>query len=172
MKFINWLLVKWQVILNFLSRYILGYSSLKTIRVTPKVYLGGFFWKRKIPRLKKWGITAVVNMRTSKPLAGIKTLHLPTRDHHAPTLKDLEKGAAFIQDEVDRGGKVYVHCKAGIGRGPTMVIAYLITTGYELTEAIELIKKVRIFIRPNKIQLARLAEFEVRHQHKIKSDSL
>ncbi|MBD3328798.1 protein phosphatase [Candidatus Peregrinibacteria bacterium] len=159
MKIINRLLVLWQTFVNYLSRLILGHSMYKNIRVTPKVYLGGAFTQRKIKLLKKWGITAVVSMRMVTPPVGIKTLHLPTRDYHAPTDEDLITGVEFIEKEVKNGGKVYVHCRAGVGRGPTMVIAYLISTGYTLSEAIELIKKVRNFINPTEEQMESLRMF-------------
>ncbi|MBA3551153.1 dual specificity protein phosphatase family protein, partial [Patescibacteria group bacterium] len=58
------------------------------------------------------------------------------------------------------GGKVYIHCRFGEGRGPTMAIAYLISTGLTLEHAIELVKKVRIFIRPTVVQIEQLKKFE------------
>src|SRR5690606_6095984 len=91
---------------------------------------------------------------------GIKTLHLPTRDRNAQTVDDLQRGVQFIQQEVEAGGKVYIHCRAGVGRGPTMMIAYLMTIGYTVQESLDLIKKVRVFIQPTRAQMKRLYEFE------------
>jgi dual specificity MAP kinase phosphatase len=159
MKIINWLIVKYQLILDIFSRIFRGSSLLKHVRITPNLYLGGSFRKRGLKKFKKWGITAVVNMRTTKPVKGIKTLHLATKDLHDPKFEDLEKGVNFIKKEIQKGGKVYIHCRQGVGRGPTMLIAYLLTIDYTLDEAIELIKKIRPFIKPTKRQMAVLKKF-------------
>jgi dual specificity MAP kinase phosphatase len=137
----------------------MGHSMLKSVRITPNIYLGGSFTKRQVKNIKNWGITAVVSIRIKTPPVGITTLHLPTIDNGAPTEKDLLKGIDFINKEIKKGGKVYVHCREGIGRGPTMVIAYLISKGYKLNEAIYLLKQVRKFINPTKKQLSRLESF-------------
>ena len=39
------------------------------------------------------------------------------------------RGVCFIDAEINRGGKVYIHCAVGCGRAPTMTAAYLISTG-------------------------------------------
>lgn len=160
MKLINWLLIKWQLLKDFFHRMVYGHSILKTVKVTPNVYLGGAFNKNKIAQIKKWGITAVISLRQKLPPGGINTLHIPTKDRHAPTIKELEQGIDFIKKEIANGGKVYIHCRSGVGRGPTMLIAYLISTGYELKKAIKLIKQVRNFISLTAVQMDRLIEFE------------
>jgi dual specificity MAP kinase phosphatase len=164
MKFINWLILKWYAILDYLSRLILGHSIVKYIRITPDIFLGGSFNKNFIKKLKKSGVTAVVNMRTSQPVSGIKTLHLPTKDKTAPSEKDLEKGVSFIKKQIEKDSKVYIHCRAGRGRGPTMAIAYLISTGYKLEEAVNLIKQVRRFIKPTRSQIESLKKFEKKYR--------
>ncbi|HEX8018609.1 protein-tyrosine phosphatase family protein [Mucilaginibacter sp.] len=54
------------------------------------------------------------------------------------------------------GGTVYIHCRQGSGRGPTMAIAYLISTGLTYEDAFSLVKKVRTFINLCPGQLVRL----------------
>jgi protein-tyrosine phosphatase len=53
-----------------------------------------------------------------------------------------------------------VHCRQGLGRGPTMAMAYLIKTGLTFEEAYATIKKVRVFINPRPGQVARLKELD------------
>lgn len=76
---------------------------------------------------------------------GINHLHIPTVDFlFAPSVEDLKRGTEFIRDHVERGEKVYVHCKAGRGRSTVMVLCYLIR--YEdmmPSKALDLIKKKR-----------------------------
>jgi len=72
----------------------------------------------------------------------------------------LLKGADFMDNEIKNGGSVYVHCRQGLGRGPTMAIAYLIKTGLTYADAYAMIKRVRIFINPRPGQIERLKELE------------
>ena len=91
---------------------------------------------------------------------GFKYLHLPTVDNTPPPLDVLIRGADFMNTEIKAGGKVYVHCRQGLGRGPTMAIAYLLSTGLTFEDAFALVKKVRTFINPRVTQIARLKELE------------
>lgn len=65
-----------------------------------------------------------------------------------------------MTDEIKKGGKTYVHCHYGEGRGATMVMAYLMSTGMTYEDAFALVQKVRTFISPTPSQIARLKEFE------------
>jgi dual specificity MAP kinase phosphatase len=87
-------------------------------------------------------------------------LNLPTPDFHAPTLDHLQQGVAFINAQVEQNGKIYIHCRLGEGRGPTMVIAYLLALGMTYEDALATVKKVRPFIGLSKAQVNRLKEFE------------
>lgn len=146
-------------------RRVTGAPTMKRSEITPHLYLGGQYYRRGINTLKRIGITGIVNMRehsikNQKGMEEIHHLHLPTKDLHAPSLADLKTGIAFIQQEIDKGGKVYVHCHWGEGRGPTMAIAYLISTGMLLEDAFMLVKQIRPFIKPTNPQMERLKELE------------
>lgn len=54
-----------------------------------------------------------------------RELYLPTPDYVQPTLDDLTRAVDFIDEAASRQESVYVHCKAGKGRAPTVVVAYL-----------------------------------------------
>ncbi|MDQ3098768.1 MAG: dual specificity protein phosphatase family protein [bacterium] len=143
---------------------LFGLPQAKRSMITPQLYLGGQYALRGINDMKKLGITSIVSMRMTSPradnLTGFKVLHLPTVDMTPPALEDLHKGVVFIKNEIDNKGKVYIHCHHGEGRGPSMVIAYLISTGLTYDDAHMLVKKVRTFINLNLPQVARLQEFE------------
>jgi hypothetical protein len=68
---------------------------------------------------------------------------LPVVDHTAPSPDQLELGVSILQKLVMLKHKVYIHCKNGHGRAPTLVAAYLIRKGLNLEEATALIKKQR-----------------------------
>jgi dual specificity MAP kinase phosphatase len=111
------------------------------------------------------GITAIVSMREDSiyneaHFEGFNFLHLPTVDNTPPKMDDLIKGTEFIDTEVKRNGKVYIHCRQGLGRGPSMVIAYLLKIGTTYDGAFALVKSVRPFIDLTPLQIQRLKELE------------
>lgn len=147
-------------------RWVKGNPALKRSQVTAHLFLGGQYNLRGLHRLKQMGITAIINMRihsvfTEAQYAGIRYLHLPTEDNTAPALDDLIKGADFACTEITNGGKVYIHCRQGLGRGPSMAIAYLLKMGATYDDAFRTVQKVRPFIHPRPAQVARLKEMEL-----------
>eukprot|EP00445_Apocalathium_hangoei_P070137 CAMPEP_0204138146 /NCGR_PEP_ID=MMETSP0361-20130328/17815_1 /ASSEMBLY_ACC=CAM_ASM_000343 /TAXON_ID=268821 /ORGANISM="Scrippsiella Hangoei, Strain SHTV-5" /LENGTH=302 /DNA_ID=CAMNT_0051091925 /DNA_START=26 /DNA_END=931 /DNA_ORIENTATION=+ len=82
--------------------------------------------------LHKLGVRAVVNMQDEYcgPEAaygrlGIEQLWLPTVDHEEPRLDDLRQACRFIERHRAHGTRVYVHCKAGHGRGGAVALAWM-----------------------------------------------
>jgi dual specificity MAP kinase phosphatase len=106
----------------------------------------------------------VLNLRSEfdDQVAGIappRYLYLQTSDDYPPTLEQLDQGIAFISEEIARGGAVYVHCGAGIGRAPAMVAAFLISTGLTADQAWSRIRDTRPFIRPKPAQFEQIERF-------------
>lgn len=160
------LIINSQRIYDHLYRYWTGLPTMKYSQITPNLYLGGQYSLRAIKTLKKRGITAVVNMRmrsvhsSAQKKVPFTILHLPTPDLTAPSIPDLQKGITFIDSEIEKGGRVYVHCRQGEGRGPTMVIAYLISQGLILEDALQEVQRIRSFARPTKVQIKQLEKLE------------
>ncbi len=145
-------------------RIITGAPIRSVSQITPQLHVGGQYRRRGWPRLASRGITAVVNMRiefddNDAGIAPERYLHLPTVNDEAPTLEQLRAGVAFIAEEIARGGGVYVHCGAGVGRAATMAAAYLISTGLTPDRAWARIREVRPFIRPTPVQVAQIERF-------------
>lgn len=148
--------------------YITGIPMLSYSRITPSLFVGCQY-----RRIGKWwmvraGITHIVNMRSEfDDAAHDLTLdgstysqdtycHLPTPDDDAPSLAHIAKGVEFIHSAVSGGGKVYIHCSAGVGRAPTMAVAYLMSCGYDLCEAIGMVRKARAFVNMTQPQMGLL----------------
>lgn len=152
-------------------RRITGAPTLSRSTITPHLFLGGQYYRHGISVLKNRGVTAIVNMRLSEryipDLGQLKYLHLPTKDRHPPTIEQLQKGVAFITEEIAQNGKVYIHCAYGETRGPTMVIAYLVSTGMTVEDALLEVKKVRSFANPTQIQLQQLYAFQQLHHPQL-----
>lgn len=145
-------------------RIVAGANIKCVSQVTSWLYVGGQYRRRGWARLQARGITAVVNLRiefddAKVGLAPSRYLYLPTVDDEAPTLEQLSRGVAFIAEEVDRGGSVYVHCGSGIGRAPAMAAAYLVSTGLTPEAAWAQIRTARPFIRPTPVQVQQLERF-------------
>ena len=63
----------------------------------------------------------------------IESLHLPVPDFHPPTLEQQIEFVERASQQVDKGGRVGVHCAAGLGRSGTMLATYLVYMGQTLT---------------------------------------
>ena len=150
---------------DVLHRRLIGSPIWELSEVSPNLLLGGqHYYQRGYQRLLDYGVTAVINMRRlhsdiDKGIGGERHLQLATVDNTPPSVEDLRRGVEFIGAEIERGGKVYVHCAVGCGRAPTMMAAYLVTTGLEPDEALQRIRQVRPFINPTRQQQRVLSEF-------------
>ena len=138
-----------------------GVPTLKRSQITANLFLSSRYSLIGLQKLKTLGVTTIVNMRMNPALKesqyeGLHYLHLPTVDNTPPPLDTLIRGAAFVDKEIKSGGKVYIHCRQGLGHGPTMTIANLISTGLTFADALALVKKVRTFINPRPGQMERL----------------
>jgi protein-tyrosine phosphatase len=164
-SFITVVIIFYQKIWDNVYRFFNGIPTLKRSQITANLFLGSQYSLIGLQKLKALGITAIVNMRmhpvfSESQYQGFHYLHLPTVDNTPPPLDVLIRGAKFVTDEIKGGGKVYIHCRQGLGRGPTMTIAYLISTGLTYEDAFALVHKVRPFINPRPGQIERLKEVE------------
>ena len=123
--------------------------------VNDNVLLGALPSAKDVPRLKALGIGAVVNAcgECAGPLsayrrAEIEQLRLPLVDFLPPRLADVRLGVAFIHQQLVRGRKVYVHCKAGRGRSATIALCYLLEKGQTPEEAQRLLLQKRPQVLP------------------------
>ncbi|SMF96637.1 Dual specificity phosphatase, catalytic domain [Methylomagnum ishizawai] len=146
-------------------RWLTGAPIWHFSGVAPGVLLGGQPARRIVDQMYRRGVTGVVNLRAEYDYVeevggtGLDYLFLPVADNHAPSLDQLRQGVAFIRRAVAQGGKVYIHCWEGLGRGPTLAAAWLVSAGDAPTVAWDRVRKVRPFIRPTAGQVRRIEEF-------------
>ncbi|XP_056152535.1 dual specificity protein phosphatase 3 [Lampris incognitus] len=121
-----------------------GFYSLPTQHfneVFPRVYVGNAFVAQNVMRLQKLGVTHILNAAEGNSFmhvntnaefysgTGITYHGIPANDTEQFNLSAyFEEGADFIDKALAHNngkGKVYVHCREGYSRSPTMVVAYL-----------------------------------------------
>ncbi len=136
--------------------------------VTPRLAVGGAFRTRDIKQLTARGVTAVVDCRLEAEddaqalaAAGIQFLHLPTLDRHGFTYAQMRQGVDWVIEHTANGGRAFMHCEHGVGRGPLMACAVLVGQGYSAPEALRIVRSGRWQALPNDRQLAVLLDFEL-----------
>jgi protein-tyrosine phosphatase len=97
--------------------------------------------------IRAQGITTIVNLcaecydlHDTEQNAGFNVYYIPIPDEEAPTFEELEKALSWVAACIDSGKKVLVHCRFGIGRTGTFVVAYLLSKGFSLKAALQKMK--------------------------------
>jgi len=113
-------------------------------------------------KLKVEGITADISLeedRLDAPFGVDFYVWIPVKNHTVPKRDQLEFGVSVLEKLVAMGKKVYVHCKNGHGRAPTLVAAYLIRKAKNAEEAEAFLKSKRPSMHLDDIQREALQEF-------------
>ena len=112
------------------------------------------------------GILADISLEEKKvdsPIGVQYYLWLPVKDCEPPSEKQLLLAVHTLKFFDQQGIKIYVHCKNGHTRAPTVVAAYLISLGKTTQEAIKFIKEKRITSHPTENQIRALKDFEKKY---------
>ncbi|WAR21683.1 DUS4-like protein [Mya arenaria] len=115
--------------------------------------------------LHRIGITAILNVSTScldQPPSGFRYKSIPIRDNSTENISTwFNETLQYIEDTRREGGKVLVHCKAGVSRSATICIAYLMVhSSLSLDKAFDFVQARRTIIAPNMNFMQQLWEFE------------
>jgi protein-tyrosine phosphatase len=112
--------------------------------VQDRLWLGSFIRPEDMPVLRQMGITAIVSMQCDEDLSHLKIplkkllkayssaeidfRRIPTQDFDQQSLlANLPVAVTELEKALfPRWARVYIHCTAGINRGPTLAAAYLI----------------------------------------------
>lgn len=122
-------------------------------KITDNIYIGSDLCKGSIcpvhsQDFKRLGICVEINLsdeRKEIPPDDIDSFTwMPVVDGYPPNPIQMDIGTQIINTTVEQGKTVYVHCKNGHGRSPTLVAAYFIRyKGYTVDKAIALVKERR-----------------------------
>jgi len=117
--------------------------------LTDRIAVGGGIWSAEnMAKVAKEGITHIIDMQIEfddTALAkehGIEVLWNPTDDDFESKPAGLFRwGVEFAARALnENGSKLFIHCAAGVHRGPMMALAVLAWMGWDLEDARELIE--------------------------------
>ncbi|KAM8806233.1 dual specificity protein phosphatase 5 [Eudromia elegans] len=142
-----------------------AYDQGGPVEILPFLYLGSAYHASKCEFLANLHITALLNVsrRSSEPRAEhYRYKWIPVEDSHAADISSHFQEAIDFIDCVRRaGGKILVHCEAGISRSPTICMAYLMKTKrLRLEEAFDYVKQRRSLVSPNFGFMGQLLQYE------------
>ena len=78
-------------------------------------------------------------VKTYQPLGGAVQINHPITDFGVPSPLQMQGILQSIQSALSQGGKVYVHCKGGIGRTGTVAATWLTEQGLDDKQALALL---------------------------------
>jgi len=135
-------------------------------KVTENIYLGTHPCCLDVFRdeLQAKGVTATISLEGEElevPRGLDCLLWLPVLDTFAPSLDQLRLGIRTIDELIRMERKVYVHCRYGVGCGPTLIAAHLVKHGMSIEESIAYVKKKRPLSNPGAAQIDRLEEYRI-----------
>lgn len=143
--------------------------------ITDSLYVGTAPHPEDYDTLRELGVNLVLNMRVDRwPYPDrhnppMRSLWLPTFDFPLLPIpiKTLRRGVSTALEILAAGGKVYVHCRAGVHRSVAMAAAILIGQGYSAPEAMQLLKERRPVADPDawyiRRQIKRFAQSWEKH---------
>ncbi len=74
---------------------------------------------------------------------GFEVHYLPVLDECAPDMASLEKALEWVEEKIEAGQRVLVHCRFGMGRTGLLVFAYLLRRGMNLKAITRKLKHYR-----------------------------
>ncbi|KAJ3603675.1 hypothetical protein NHX12_028419, partial [Muraenolepis orangiensis] len=141
------------------------YDQGGPVELLPFLFLGSALHSSRRETLAAAGITAVLNVSSTCPSLyqdELRYLRLTVEDSLAADIGACFSHAiAFIDSVKEQGGRVLVHCQAGISRSATICLAYLMhARRLGLSEAFDFVRQRRQVISPNLAFMGQLLQFE------------
>lgn len=134
------------------SKSVPRFSQINMIdQIVDRIYIGNYEAAQSLDRRNPEGITHVLNC-TPDPHVGLEKFtvkQLNINDGYEVELLDMWFAINTIAEAVKSGGKILVHCHAGISRSTSLVIAYFMTCGLSWDEALKTVRQSRVHAMPH-----------------------
>lgn len=134
-------------------------------KIVPRLYLGDQHDAGNSGLLEQLGVTHVLNCAREVPCrfrGRFRYLHLKLMDPDGAFIDHIPDICRFIRVGRRRGG-VMVHCRMGISRSVSAILAYLCSRGKTLEEALALVQRgVREegeFLGPDEVFLIQIRDY-------------
>jgi dual specificity MAP kinase phosphatase len=136
-------------------------SALDCSQITAYLFVGKTPAARQYAELADAGVRLIINMRAeayafpTEARRAIQTIWVPSLDNRFTPIKlrKIIEAAEQADAVIKGGGKVYVYCRAGRHRSVAMAAAILISQGYDIRSAVNLIKSKRLVADPEKAHI-------------------
>lgn len=151
-------------------------SDDKPVEILDNIFIGSFAAAQNKDELKNNNITHILNAASIvKNFYPEEFVYLKLENLLDSPESDIKqyfhKCIDFIKDCISKGGKVLVHCHAGISRSSTLIISYMIKEkDFTFEDALVFCKNKRDKINPNTGFQKQLKEFEECIKSMKKSD--
>jgi len=143
-----------------------GIDTATVTEILPYLYLGNECDAADAELLQRHQITHVLNVTSNIPFRCehliLTNKRLSASDSAIQDIRQyFSEALSFIDDAQKSGGKILVHCQAGVSRSPTIVIAYLMhQRGMTLMDAFHYVRARRSIVAPNLSFMGQLLAFE------------
>jgi diacylglycerol kinase family enzyme len=168
--YMRWLFIPFLLGAQLYNSWLRRNDSVPAIQqVRDNLFLAARLFPSDVDTLKGYGVTAILDATAefdgldwTAESEDLHYLNIPVLDHQSPNATDLNKGINWIQNQVDNGRKVVIHCALGRGRSVLFMTAYLMSLDEQLTveDAVAEINRVRNTARLNSHQLKSLKKMQ------------
>ncbi len=145
-----------------------GIPILRYSMISKNIAIGSAPSRFGLTYLYKNDFKYIINLRSEdKPIQlknkSLKIFHIPVKEYEAPTFEQLEKVSNIIYKANLNNEKIYIHCREGVSRAPSFLIAYYIKHNeFSFQEALDRIlskRKFVVILNNQKNMLLKYAEF-------------
>jgi protein-tyrosine phosphatase len=126
-------------------------------QIEDKIFLGGIKFALNEENIRKHNISHIVCILSKEEMdiyaskhKNVTYLYIEARDHEKENISQhFKKAASFIENALNSGTGVLIHCMAGVSRSPTILASfYILKRKKDAVQALSFIQLSRS-IRPN-----------------------